>query len=97
MTTMSKTDKTMSTGAFERREGVQYWWDSPLANGRWCLYGLPSKGLYRPPTKRGESRAKKAHLRQYWGGERSRVRMALLRGEEPEPTRTQRTVLWDMT
>lgn len=94
---MSKTDKTMSTGAFERAEGVRYWLDSPLANGRWHRYGLPSKDLYRPPTKRGESRAKKAYLRQYWGGERSRVRMALLRGEDPEPSRTRRTVLEDMT
>lgn len=94
---MSRTDRTISGSAFARREGIEDWWDSPLAFGRWSMYGIPCKDLYRPPTKRGESRAKKAHLRAYWGGERSRVRMALARGEQPEPSRTRRTVLWDMT
>lgn len=93
---MSKTDKTMSTGAFERREGVENWWDSPLANGGWAIYGMPSKDKYVPPTRRCESRRKRAYVRRYWASERNRVRMALRRGEEPEPSRTRSSVDWDL-
>lgn len=93
---MSKTDKTMSTSAFERREGVENWWDSPLANDKWYIYGMPSKDRYVPPTRRWESRSKQRYVRRYWASERNRVRMALGRGEEPEPSRTRSSVDWDL-
>lgn len=94
---MSRTWKTLSTSAFERKHGVEYWWDHPEAADRYSSYGLPTGGKYAPPPKRGESKAKLSHRRKYWGGVRCKTRMALLRGEEPEPTRTRRSVLWNLS
>lgn len=93
---MSKSDKTVSTSAFERQHQVDHWWESPEANSRFAIYGMPSKGLYIPPTRRGESKAKKSLSRTYWGGERNRVRMALRKGEQPEPSRTRHSVHWNL-
>lgn len=91
---MSKTDKTVSPNAFARMHGVRYWWDAPEANSRWYIYGMSSKDKYIPPTRRGESRAKQSHRRQYWAKERNRARMALRKGEEPEPSRTRHSIRW---
>lgn len=93
---MSRTFRTISTSAFERKYDVDYWWHSPQASPQWCTYGMPTKGRYTPPPRRGQSKAKAAYRRAYWGGERNRVRMALLKHEEPEPTRTRHSVLWDL-
>jgi hypothetical protein len=93
---MSRTDKTISTNAFEAREGVEHWWHSPEASPHWYAYGMPTKDRYVPPARRGESKAKAAKVRRYWGGERTRVRMALLKQQEPEPSRTRRSVFWHL-
>lgn len=94
---MSRTHKTISTSAFERKHDIEHWWDHPLAIAHWCMYGQPTNGLYAPPPRRGQSKAKAAYRKKYWGGERNRVRMALLKQEEPEPSRTRHSVLWDLS
>lgn len=94
---MSRTYKTISTNAFEAKFKVEHWWDHPEAHSRWSAYGQPTKGRYVPPPRRGQSNAKLALRRKYWGGVRTRVRMALLKGEEPVATRTRHSVLWDLS
>lgn len=92
---MSRTHKDMSASAFKRKHGIENWWDHPDVIGRG--YRVQNSPGYRPPTTKKESRNRKVRLRKYWGGVRNRVRMDLLAGHEPEPTRTRHRVLWDLS
>jgi hypothetical protein len=39
----------------------------------------------------------RTHCEDWWGAERRKVKQALARGEEPEPTRTRHSVGWAMS
>ena len=90
---MSRTRKDLTSSAFERKHGIRPWWDHPDALS---FYTISRRPGYRPPTPRSRSKRRQHLLRKYWGGVRTRVRMDLLAGREPEPTRHLHSVRWDI-
>lgn len=80
---MSKTDKTRPA---RLREADTTWSD----NKRFIY--VTSQLNWR----RGLDAWSKREVRRYWHAERGKVRNALRRGDEPEPSRHRHQVRWDM-
>ena len=82
---MSRTDKDIT-------RNVHY----ILTGLRWYELGNYDSWRYVPGARPSFSRTRHEYVRHYWHRERFKVRMALWNGEEPEPSRTRHSVLWDL-
>ena len=85
---MSRTDKDITANVHRLITGHS-----------WCgYYGMgdcpPEE--YVAPKSPSYSRTRHEFVRHYWHSERFKVRMALRRGETPEPSRPRRSVAWEL-